>query len=163
GPLRRADPPPARRRGGQGRASGGRRGHDALGPPQVEAPAGAEEHERPRAPDHDAPRSGLRRGPEPHVAPGRGALRAEPRRRRAPDDRLRPRALPGALHLSEVAMERLYELLERYNAAAPADAAEAEREIWRAYGTEQTVLVLDMAGFSRVVRRYGIVKYLAMV
>ena len=60
-------------------------------------------------------------------------------------------------------MDRLYELLDRLNAASPAEEKDLEAEIWRAYGAEKAVLVLDMSGFSRVVRRHGIVHYLAMV
>ncbi len=60
-------------------------------------------------------------------------------------------------------MDRLYELLDRFNAAPPDGADAIEEEIWRSYGAERSVLILDMAGFSRVVRRHGIVHYLAMV
>lgn len=38
-----------------------------------------------------------------------------------------------------------------------------EDEIWRSYGTENTVLVLDMFGFSLLTRKYGIVHYLSMI
>jgi class 3 adenylate cyclase len=38
-----------------------------------------------------------------------------------------------------------------------------EDEIWRAYGTENTVFVLDMFGFSLLTRKYGIVHYLSMI
>jgi adenylate cyclase len=35
--------------------------------------------------------------------------------------------------------------------------------IWEDYGLENTVLVLDMSGFSLLTRKYGIVHYLSMV
>jgi class 3 adenylate cyclase len=38
-----------------------------------------------------------------------------------------------------------------------------EKNIWAAYGAEYAVLVLDMAGFSLMTRKYGIVHYLSMV
>ncbi len=38
-----------------------------------------------------------------------------------------------------------------------------EETIWREYGRENTVLVLDMSGFSLLTRKYGIVHYLSMV
>ncbi len=38
-----------------------------------------------------------------------------------------------------------------------------EENIWREYGSENTVLVLDMSGFSLLTRKYGIVHYLSMV
>lgn len=38
-----------------------------------------------------------------------------------------------------------------------------EATIWQEYGIENTVLVLDMAGFSLLTRKYGIIHYLSMV
>jgi adenylate cyclase len=38
-----------------------------------------------------------------------------------------------------------------------------ENVIWEEYGLENTVLVLDMSGFSLLTRKYGIVHYLSMV
>jgi adenylate cyclase len=38
-----------------------------------------------------------------------------------------------------------------------------EDTLWKDYGTENTVLVLDMSGFSLLTRKYGIVHYLSMV
>jgi adenylate cyclase len=38
-----------------------------------------------------------------------------------------------------------------------------EEKIWKRYGTENTVLVLDMSGFSLLTRKYGIVHYLSMI
>jgi class 3 adenylate cyclase len=38
-----------------------------------------------------------------------------------------------------------------------------EDSIWNEYGIENTVLVLDMSGFSLLTRKYGIVHYLSMV
>jgi class 3 adenylate cyclase len=38
-----------------------------------------------------------------------------------------------------------------------------EETIWQAYGTENTVLVLDMSGFSLLTRKYGIIHYLSMI
>jgi class 3 adenylate cyclase len=40
---------------------------------------------------------------------------------------------------------------------------ELEETIWQEYGKENTVLVLDMSGFSLLTRKYGIVHYLSMV
>ncbi len=40
---------------------------------------------------------------------------------------------------------------------------EIEKQLWRDYGSEQTVFVLDMSGFSMLTRKYGIVHYLSMV
>jgi class 3 adenylate cyclase len=38
-----------------------------------------------------------------------------------------------------------------------------ERGLWDEFGSEQTVFVLDMSGFSLLTRKYGIVHYLSMV
>lgn len=53
--------------------------------------------------------------------------------------------------------------LDQYAAAAPDQRHLIEGEIWRAYGRELAVLVLDMSGFSLLTQRHGIVYYLAMV
>jgi len=56
------------------------------------------------------------------------------------------------------------ELLIRYSQAPePDDRKGVEREIWDRFGMERAVFVLDMSGFSRLVRRYGVVHYLSMV
>lgn len=38
-----------------------------------------------------------------------------------------------------------------------------EERLWKTYGTEQTVFVLDMSGFSLLTRKHGIIHYLSMV
>jgi class 3 adenylate cyclase len=38
-----------------------------------------------------------------------------------------------------------------------------EEKLWKTYGTEQTVFVLDMSGFSLLTRKHGIIHYLSMV
>jgi adenylate cyclase len=38
-----------------------------------------------------------------------------------------------------------------------------ETELWRDYGAERVVFVLDMSGFSLLTRKYGIIHYLSMV
>jgi adenylate cyclase len=40
---------------------------------------------------------------------------------------------------------------------------EIEAELWHDYGAERVVFVLDMAGFSLLTRKYGIIHYLSMV
>lgn len=56
------------------------------------------------------------------------------------------------------------ELLLRYSRLADAgERAELEREIWRLFGCERAVLVVDMSGFSQLTERHGIVHYLSMV
>ena len=41
--------------------------------------------------------------------------------------------------------------------------AEIERTLWREYGTEAAIFVLDMSGFSRLSHKYGVIHYLSMV
>jgi adenylate cyclase len=38
-----------------------------------------------------------------------------------------------------------------------------EERLWKEYGTEKVVFVLDMSGFSLLTRKYGIIHYLSMV
>jgi adenylate cyclase len=45
----------------------------------------------------------------------------------------------------------------------PSKRRELENAIWNQYGTENTVLILDMSGFSLLTRKYGIVHYLSMI
>lgn len=45
----------------------------------------------------------------------------------------------------------------------PQERKKIEEEIWSEYGTENTVLVLDMFGFSLLTRKYGIIHYLSMI
>lgn len=45
----------------------------------------------------------------------------------------------------------------------PEQAVEIERDIRKSYEQEKTIFVLDMSGFSRIVQRYGIIHYLAMI
>ena len=45
----------------------------------------------------------------------------------------------------------------------PQERKKIEDEIWNKYGTENTVLVLDMFGFSLLTRKYGIIHYLSMI
>jgi adenylate cyclase len=59
--------------------------------------------------------------------------------------------------------DALVRLLDAYAAGNARIRATVEREIWADFGVTGAPLVLDMSGFSRTVRRRGIVAYLAMV
>jgi class 3 adenylate cyclase len=54
-------------------------------------------------------------------------------------------------------------LLQYSQEVDPAARAALDARLWREYGAERAVLVLDMSGFSRLTTRYGIVHYLSMV
>lgn len=60
-------------------------------------------------------------------------------------------------------MRKLYDLVDQYDAAGIDQARTIEAEIWQTYGLDRAILILDMSGFSRMTRRFGIVHYLAMV
>ena len=56
------------------------------------------------------------------------------------------------------------ELLLNYSQETnPAERKKLEDMIWKNYGTENTVLALDMFGFSLLTRKYGIIHYLSMI
>jgi class 3 adenylate cyclase len=59
---------------------------------------------------------------------------------------------------------RFQELLLLYAQADTKPAQEEiEKTLWAEFGTNGTVLVMDMSGFSRLTQKYGIVHYLSMV
>lgn len=45
----------------------------------------------------------------------------------------------------------------------PIRRKQVEDSIWETFGMENTVLVLDMSGFSLLTRKYGIIHYLSMI
>src|SRR5262249_2910209 len=61
-------------------------------------------------------------------------------------------------------MQHFNDLVDAYCLAEGEDARRGAGDaLWSAYGTEATVLVLDMSGFSRLTVRHGILHYLALV
>jgi adenylate cyclase len=60
--------------------------------------------------------------------------------------------------------ERFQDLLLKFSQSEQADERQRiESELWRDYGAQYAVFVLDMSGFSLLTRKYGIVHYLSMV
>ena len=60
--------------------------------------------------------------------------------------------------------KKFQELLLRYSQEINDEGRMViETELWRDYGTEKVVFVLDMSGFSLLTRKYGIIHYLSMV
>ena len=60
--------------------------------------------------------------------------------------------------------DQFQELLLNYSQETnPQGRKKLEDIIWENYGTENTVLALDMFGFSLLTRKYGIVHYLSMI
>ncbi len=64
--------------------------------------------------------------------------------------------LPKNLHFQEMLMGYSQETNEL-------ERKKLEDSIWREYGRKDTVLALDMSGFSLLTRKYGIVHYLSMI
>jgi len=54
-------------------------------------------------------------------------------------------------------------LLNFSQAEDPGIRAKIEKTLWETFGEEQAVFVLDMSGFSRLTRKFGIIHYLSMV
>lgn len=54
-------------------------------------------------------------------------------------------------------------LLDYSQAEDLAEKEAIETTIWRQFGSERAVLVLDMSGFSLLTRRHGVIHYLSMV
>jgi adenylate cyclase len=54
-------------------------------------------------------------------------------------------------------------LLKFSQAEETEDRKKIETALWKEFGTEHAVFVLDMSGFSMLTRKYGIVHYLSMV
>lgn len=61
-------------------------------------------------------------------------------------------------------MPDFYARLESFAGTdTPDDRAAIEAELWKNYGIEQAVFVLDLSGFSRTTNRHGIVHCLSMI
>ena len=66
--------------------------------------------------------------------------------------------------MEESLTQRFYNFLLEYSRQSdPAQRKQIEDALWREFGTELTVFVLDMSGFSLLTQKYGIVHYLSMV
>jgi len=60
--------------------------------------------------------------------------------------------------------DQFQEMLLNYSQETnPVERKKLEDMIWQKYGTENTVLALDMFGFSLLTRKYGIIHYLSMI
>jgi adenylate cyclase len=67
-------------------------------------------------------------------------------------------------HIDPVMAERFNELLLQHSREPDmVSRLGIEQQLWREFGAERAVLVLDMSGFSELCERHGIVHYLSMV
>lgn len=66
--------------------------------------------------------------------------------------------------MASPAAERFQELLLTYSQADDVrERSRIEEVLWREFGGEYAVFMLDMSGFSLLTRRHGVVHYLSMV
>ena len=66
--------------------------------------------------------------------------------------------------LDPAVAERFHELLLQHSREPDMVARLGiEQQLWREFGAERAVLVMDMSGFSELCERHGIVHYLSMV
>jgi class 3 adenylate cyclase len=66
--------------------------------------------------------------------------------------------------MSANSVRKFQDLLLNFSQAEdPGIRAKIEKSLWETFGEEQAVFVLDMSGFSRLTRKYGIIHYLSMV
>ena len=66
--------------------------------------------------------------------------------------------------MSANSVRKFQDLLLNFSQAEdPAIRDRIEKSLWETFGEEQAVFVLDMSGFSRLTRKYGIIHYLSMV
>ncbi len=61
-------------------------------------------------------------------------------------------------------MSKFFRCLDMYSqATSNDDRAKINTDLWRDFGVEKTVFVLDLAGFSRTTEEHGIVHYLSII
>jgi len=66
--------------------------------------------------------------------------------------------------MSANSVRKFQDLLLNFSQAEdPEIRQKIEKSLWDTYGEEQAVFVLDMSGFSRLTRKFGIIHYLSMV
>jgi len=66
--------------------------------------------------------------------------------------------------MSANSVRKFQDLLLNFSQAEDPDVrAKIEKTLWDTFGEEQAVFVLDMSGFSRLTRKFGIIHYLSMV
>jgi class 3 adenylate cyclase len=60
-------------------------------------------------------------------------------------------------------MQEFYERLDACNDSSPEQREALEAELWGRFGSEKTVLILDMAGFTTKVQKYGLLFFLRKI
>jgi adenylate cyclase len=54
-------------------------------------------------------------------------------------------------------------LLSYAHSESESERKKIEEELWKEYGVEEAVMVMDMSGFSQMTQKYGVIHYLSMV
>ena len=66
--------------------------------------------------------------------------------------------------MSANSVRKFQDLLLNFSQAEDPDIrTKIEKTLWETFGEEQAVFVLDMSGFSRLTRKFGIIHYFSMV
>jgi adenylate cyclase len=66
--------------------------------------------------------------------------------------------------MSANSVRKFQDMLLNFSQAEDAEIrTKIEKTLWETFGEEQAVFVLDMSGFSRLTRKFGIIHYLSMV
>lgn len=66
--------------------------------------------------------------------------------------------------MNKIQAKKFQDLLLLYSQEMSESGKKAiEEDLWKSYGIEQIIFVLDMAGFSLLTRKHGIIHYLSMV
>jgi adenylate cyclase len=60
-------------------------------------------------------------------------------------------------------MQEFYERLDTCNQVSPQQRDVLEAELWTRFGADKTVLILDMAGFTTKVQKYGLLFFLRKI
>jgi len=60
-------------------------------------------------------------------------------------------------------MQEFYARLDACNDSSPEQREALEEELWSRFGAEKTVLILDMAGFTTKVQKYGLLFFLRKI
>lgn len=65
--------------------------------------------------------------------------------------------------MSTAPLSDFYARIDACNLASPAERGALEADLWARFGTEKTVLILDMAGFTVKVQKHGLLFFLRKI
>jgi class 3 adenylate cyclase len=59
--------------------------------------------------------------------------------------------------------QSFFELIDQFNTVPDQHKKTMEEKLWKDFGIESVVFILDMSGFTTITQRYGLIHYLAMI